>query len=147
MRASACYFTFLFGALLFTNPLFAQDTTEVITTWLKQQAVPIKYIMAGNGFSDLQPLKKTWKDVRVIGLGEATHGTREFFQIRHRLLEFLVTELNFTDFILESSYAACQPINTYILTGKGDRATVLTGQGYTPWDTEEFSAMLDWMRT
>ena len=27
-----------------------------------------------------------------------------------------------------------------------DRAAVLTGQGYVVWDTEEFAAMLDWLR-
>ncbi|MEO7486111.1 MAG: erythromycin esterase family protein [Ferruginibacter sp.] len=136
----------LLSALLFTNLSFAQDTTKVVIDWLKQNSIPIKYIEAGNGFSDLQPLKKLWKDVKVIGLGEATHGTREFFQMKYRLLEFLVTELGFTDFILESSYSACQSINDYILPGQGDRATVLTGQGYTAWDTEEFSAIIDWMR-
>ena len=42
--------------------------------------------------------------------------------------------MNFTAFVLESSNAACQPINDYILDGKGNEATVLTGQGYIPWD-------------
>jgi erythromycin esterase len=126
--------------------LFAQDTVQFVSTWFKQNSYPIKYIEPGNGFADLQLLKKTLRNVNVIGLGEATHGTREFFKIKHRIIEFLVTQMNFTAFVLESSYAACQPINDYILYGKGDRATVLTGQGYTPWDSEEFSDMVDWMR-
>ena len=67
--------------------------------------------------------------------------------MKHRLVEFLVTEMNFTGFIFEASYAASQPINDYILTGKGDRATVITGQGYTVYDNEEFSAMVDWMKS
>jgi len=146
MKLTAMRIFCLLSVLIFTNVSFGQDTTKVVIDWLKQNSIPIKYIEAGNGFSDLQPLKKAWKDVKVIGLGEATHGTREFFQMKHRLMEFLVTELGFTDFILESSYSACQTINDYILTGKGDRATVLTGQGYTAWDTEEFSAIIDWMR-
>ncbi len=54
--------------------------------------------------------------------------------------------MGFTAFALESSYSNCQPINDYILTGKGDRAVALTGQGYMAWDTEEFSTMLDWMK-
>jgi erythromycin esterase len=136
----------LLGALLLANSSYAQDSLQVVTAWLKHNAVPIKYLDAENNFSDLKPLKKTLKDVRVIGLGEGTHGTREFFKIKHRLLTFLVTEMNFTAFVLESSYSACQPINDYILLGKGDRATVLTGQGYMAWDTEEFAAMLDWLK-
>lgn len=126
--------------------LNAQDTTEVVAAWLKQNSIPIKYIEAENSFSDLQPLKKILQDVQVIGLGEATHGTHEFFEIKHRLVRFLVTQMGFTAFVIESSFSDCEPINDYILTGKGDRATVLTNQNYTAWDTEEFSAMLDWMR-
>ncbi|MFC7057067.1 hypothetical protein [Halovenus salina] len=29
-------------------------------------------------------------DGRIIALGEATHGTREFFQLKHRFLRYLV---------------------------------------------------------
>lgn len=121
---------YLLIALILATNLIAQDTVQVVKTWLKQNSIPIKSIEPGNAFSDLQLLKKTLKDVRVIGLGESTHGTYEFFKIKHRIIEFLVTQMNFTAFVLESSYAACQPINDYILYGKGDRTIVLTGQGY-----------------
>ena len=145
MRQFAYQLIFLIGTLS-VNASSAQDTTKVVTAWLKQQAIHIKTIEPGTGFSDLMPLEETWKDLQAIGLGEATHGTHEFFRMKHRLIEFLVTRLGFTDFVLESSYSACQPINDYILTGKGDRTTVLTGQGYTAWDMEEFAAIIDWMR-
>ena len=119
---------------------------KAIIAWLRQNSIPVQHIEAGNGFTDLQPLKRILADVKVVGLGETTHGTREFFQFKHRLLEFLVTEMAFNAFALEASYAACQPINDYVLYGRGDRATVLTGQGYVVWDTEEFSSLLDWLR-
>jgi erythromycin esterase len=48
---------------------------------------------------------------------------------------------------MEISFAACQPINEYVLYGRGDRATVLTGTGYVVWDTEEVSDLLDWLRS
>lgn len=129
-----------------TSGQTAPPDEQAIIAWLRQNAIPLRHIEAGHGFSDLQPLKRILADARVVGLGEATHGTREFFQIKHRLLEFLVTEMGFTAFVLEASYAACQPINEYVLHGRGDRATVLTGQGYIPWDSEEFSEMLEWLR-
>ena len=137
---------FLLSALFFANLSFAQDTTEVVTAWLKQNSIPIKYIEAGNSFSDLQPLKKILQDVQVVRLGEATHGTHEFFEMKSHVIEFLIKQMGFTAFAIESSFSDCEPINDYILTGKGDRATVLTNQNYSLWDTEEFSAMLDWMR-
>lgn len=120
--------------------------TGAIVAALRENAIPLRHVEAGSGFADLQPLKQVWKDVRVIGLGEITHGTREFFQVKHRLLEFLVRELGFTAFAIEASYSNTQPINDYVLHGRGDRATVLTGQGWIVWDTEELAALLDWMR-
>jgi erythromycin esterase len=137
---------YLVYALSLSSLSIAQDTTEVVTDWLKQKTIPIKYIEPGNGFSDLQAMKEILRDAQVVGLGEATHGTHEFFEIKHRLIEFLVTQMGFTAFAIESSFSDCEPINEYVLTGKGDRASVLTNQNYTAWDTEEFSAMLDWMR-
>ena len=108
--------------------------------------MPIQHIEAGHGFDDLQPLKALLNEAKVVGLGETTHGTREFFQFKHRLLEFLVTEMGFTALVIEGSYTGFQPINDYTLHGVGDPASVLTGQGYVVWDTEELAAMVAWMR-
>ena len=96
------------------------NNEEAVITWLRQNTMPIQHIEAGHGFDDLQPLKALLKDVKVVGLGEATHGTREFFQFKHRLLEFLVTEMGFTALVIEGSYTGFQPINDYILHGAGD---------------------------
>ena len=146
MKQTAKRIFFFLSACFVANLSFAQDTAEAVTAWLKQNSIPIKYIEAGNGFSDIQPLKKILQHVQVIGLGEATHGTHEFYKMKGRLVEFLVTQMGFTAFAIESSFSDCEPINDYLLTGKGDRATGLTNQNYTAWDNDEFSAMLDWMR-
>src|SRR5262245_66638939 len=57
-----------------------RKSDEIVSDWLKKNAIPIKSVEAGNGFDDLQPLKRILADARVVGLGEATHGTREVFQ-------------------------------------------------------------------
>lgn len=137
---------FLLAATCFAQ-VAAQADEKAIISWIQKHAVPIRHVEAGNGYEDLQPLKEILKDVKVVGLGEATHGTREFFQIKHRLLEFLVKEMGYTGFAMEAPYFACKPINDYILHCKGDLSTVLTGQGYVVWDTEEMVAMIQWMRS
>jgi erythromycin esterase len=47
---------------------------QAVVGWLKENTIPINTVEAGNGFADLQPLKKVFKDVRFVGLGEETHG-------------------------------------------------------------------------
>ena len=113
---------------------------------MSQNAIPLASLNAGSGFHDLRPLKSVLRDVRIVALGEATHGTREFFQFKHLMLEFLAKELGFTVFGIEASYAECLNINDYVLHAKGDRSRALTSQGFWTWDTEEVLRMIDWIR-
>jgi erythromycin esterase len=119
---------------------------QAVVARLKESAFPIKTVEAGSGFADLLPLKKVFKDVRFVGLGEETHGTREFFQFKHRILEFLVKEMGFRVFAIEASYSACQNIDDYVIGRTDDGAKALDSQGFWVWNTEEVRAMLDWMR-
>jgi erythromycin esterase len=115
--------------------------------WVRTNAMPLASVEAGHGFSDLEPLRRIIGDARIVSLGEATHGTREFFQLKHRLLEFCVSELGFTIFGIEASYPECLRINDYVLGGTGDPAEALAGQRFWTWDTEEVLALIEWMRT
>ena len=120
---------------------------QAVITRLKENAIGVKTVEAGNGFQDLQPLKQVFKDVRYVGLGEETHGTREFFQFKHRMLEFLVKEMGFRVFAIEASYSACENINDYIMGKTDDGTKALDSQGFWTWNTEEVRAMIDWLRT
>lgn len=108
--------------------------------------IVLDWIEAEHSFEDLQSLKSILRNVRIVGLGEATHGTREFFQCKHRMLEFLVKEMGFRIFAMEASYAACLPVNDYVLYGIGDRDRALNGLQFWTWKTKEVAEMLDWMR-
>ena len=119
---------------------------KVLTQWLSENALPLESVEAGQGFSDLLPLKKIFKNVRIVSLGEATHGSREFFQFKHRMLEFLVEEMGFQIFAIEASYVGCNNINDYVLYGKGDPAEALASQKFWTWDTQEVRDMIQWMR-
>jgi erythromycin esterase len=103
-------------------------------------------VEAGSSFDDLQALKRVFRNVRFVALGEATHGTREFFQFKHRMVEFLVREMGFRIFAIEASFSACQNINDYVMGKTDDGAKALDSQGFWTWNTEEVRSMLDWMR-
>lgn len=117
-----------------------------VVGWLASNALPISGVAAGDSVVDLQPLKEILRDVRVVGLGEATHGTREFFQLKHRLLEFLVAELGFSTFAMEASASAGVAVDAYVRRGEGDAEQVLRGLGFWTWRTREVLAMFEWMR-
>lgn len=116
------------------------------TQWIIANAHPLKTVDAGNGFEDLQSFKTILQNVRVVGLGEASHGTSEFFRMKHRMLEFLVKEMGFTSFYIEASMTRCRYINDYVLYGKGNLDTATVMQGFTTWRVEEVRNMIEWMR-
>ena len=114
--------------------------------WIRSRAIPLKGVEAGQGFADLQPLKALVGNATVVGLGEATHGTREFFQLKHRMLEFLVSELGFRVFAIEANLPEAFAVDDYVVNGKGDPAQALAGLYFWTWNTEEVLEMIKWMR-
>ena len=100
--------------------LSAQTRQEAaVAEWVRSTAIRLRTVEAGHGFADLQPLKRVVGNARIVSLGEATHGTREFFQLKHRLLEFLATEMGFTIFSIEANLPEAYRLNDYVLTRSG----------------------------
>jgi hypothetical protein len=70
-------------------------------------------------------------------MGEATHGSREFFQMKHRMLEFLAEKMGFTVFAIEANWPESLAVNDFVLNGEGDPAVALAGMYFWTWNTEE----------
>ncbi|MFC8721069.1 erythromycin esterase family protein, partial [Kitasatospora sp. NPDC057198] len=114
--------------------------------WLARHARPLHALAPGAPTGDLRPLGAALDGVRVVGLGEATHGTRELFRLKHRLLEFLVAELGFTALALEAPAAPADTVDAYVRTGAGDAARALEGLGFWIWRTRELLDVVEWLR-
>ena len=119
---------------------------KAVVEWMKASAVPLKSAAPGQGFEDMAPLRAVVGKATVVALGEATHGTREFFQLKHRFFEYLVTHMGFTDFVLEASWPEARAVDDYILHGRGDAKAALAGMNFWIWNTEEFLELIEWMR-
>jgi erythromycin esterase-like protein len=135
-------------ALLFAAALSLAWTSgdQPVVDWISTHAVRLQTPEAGHGFADMQPLKKTIGGARIVSLGEATHGTREFFQLKHKMLEFLATEMGFTIFSIEANMPEAYRLNDFVLTGNGDPAKLIKGMYFWTWDTQEVLDMVLWMR-
>ncbi|MFJ4652916.1 erythromycin esterase family protein [Nocardia sp. NPDC088792] len=120
---------------------------DPVVSALAQAAHPLRSTEPGADTGDLRELGAMAGEATVVGLGEATHGSHEFFTMKQRVFRYLVQEKGFTTFALELSWSAGLEIDDYLQTGKGDARTVakdtLTG---SPWDREEFVELIQWMR-
>lgn len=130
--------------LVFINRASSQNQTAI--EWLNDNSIKIKTVEAENGFEDLMPLKSILKDKRIVSLGEETHGTKEFFQMKHRMLEFLVKDMGFRYFAIEANLTEAYAVNEYVMYGKGDPQKALNGLYFWTWHTKEVLAMIQWMR-
>jgi erythromycin esterase len=97
---------------------------------------------------DLNLFDKYAKDKELVGLGEATHGTKEFQNMRIRIISHLVEKLGFRTIVLEESYAHGLKINSYILNGEGTAEEAVSEGLCFPWafKTQETVALVKWMR-
>jgi erythromycin esterase-like protein len=124
----------------------AHPATPVHVDWIRRNAIVFETVEAGHGFRDLQPLKSLIGEARIVALGEPTHGTREVFQMKHRLLEFLVKEMGFTIFSIEANLPEAFRVDDYVARGEGDPRALIRGMYFWTWSTEEVREMVEWMR-
>ncbi|MFI5524744.1 erythromycin esterase family protein [Streptomyces platensis] len=114
---------------------------------LEQAAHPLRSTEPGRNTAGLRALGSMIGDAKVVGLGEATHGSHEFFALKERVFRYLVEEKGFTTFALEMSWSAGLQIDDYLQTGKG-RARKIAKEALanSPWEREEFVSLIEWMR-
>ena len=129
------------------TPPTDSEAARPVVAELKQRAVPLDTAEPGGKHGDLAAFGKAVGEARIVALGEATDGTREFFQLKHRLMEYLVNEKGFTVFALEANWPESLAVDRYIKTGEGSAKTALASMYFWTWNTEEVLDLIEWMRS
>src|SRR5436190_10469926 len=117
-----------------------------LSRWATANAIPLSTTDPLKPVDDLACLHGLLRGARVVGLGEATHGTREFFLIKYRIVRFLVEREGFTVFAIEANLPEAAKINRYVLNGDGDPRAALAGLHFWTWDTYEVLDLIEWIR-
>lgn len=117
-------------------------TDSEVQAWLSKRSTRLASLEPGAGFADLEGWAQVWSGTTVLGLGESTHGTREFFTLKHRLVEFLVVRMGLRVFAMEASESAASAVDDYVRSGIGDGATALAGLRFWTWNTREMLDLL-----
>lgn len=136
---------FMPGAPDMTN--WCNGKRGVAVRQLAQYIVPLATVDPEANDAELRAFGAMVGPARMLALGEATHGTREFHLLRHRLIRWLVQHDGFRLIGIEAGWPECLALDRYIVDGKGDPAMALAGTGYWMWDVLEFRSIVDWLRT
>lgn len=135
-----------------TTPVEAPPDPELppipseATAWIEANSHAFEGSHLSLPHSDLGFLRGIVGDARVVSLGENTHGTRDFFEMKARILRFLVEEMGFTAFAIEATWPEARRLDHYVRTGEGDAAELLSGLYFWTWNTESVLEMIEWMR-
>ena len=82
----------------------------------------------------------------VVGLGEATHGTREFWTARQVLTEKLITEHGYTAVAIEGDFGGGRVVDAYLRTGQGTAEQAAAALGFRIYRNEDVVAFLTMLR-
>jgi erythromycin esterase-like protein len=136
------------AALLFplSHARLAHGENDAITAWIRRTARPFETCEPRDDHRDLAPLRQIVGNAQVVALGEGTVGTREFVQLKHRIVRYLAGEMGFTTVAIAANMPETRALDDYIQGGRGDPRALLSGLKYWPYETEEMLAFVEWMR-
>ena len=99
---------------------------------------------------DLEALERMVGDATVVGLGDATHGTHEFYTTKLRMADFLVRRMGFEVIAFEGPFPVFEQLNQWVQTGVGDPRPLLEDLenrlAYPFWNVAELLAVVEWAR-
>ncbi|MDO0938644.1 erythromycin esterase family protein [Streptomyces sp. DG2A-72] len=110
---------------------------------------PHRTVEPGGSTGDLRPLDRMIGDAQVVGVGEATHGSHDFFALKDRVLRHLVEEKGFRTFALEAPWSTGLRLDAYVLHGKGEPRRIMREEfqrDYLWWNNTDHLRLVEWMR-
>lgn len=113
---------------------------------LRESAQPITGAPA-----DYDPLLAAVGDAGVVALGEATHGTHEFYRERARISERLIRERGFGAVAIEADWPVTERVNRYVRGLGNDTSAAQALAAYTRfprwmWRNAEFRDFVERLR-
>ncbi|MDR4988621.1 MAG: erythromycin esterase family protein [Bacteroidales bacterium] len=125
----------------------ANYLSETLISYISSRALALEQS------SDLDALIAGAADRKLVLLGEASHGTREYYAWRDSISRRLIAEHGFNFIAVEGDWASLYELNLYVKDmpgAAGSAREVLEGLDRWPlwmWGNEEVVALAEWMRS
>ena len=95
--------------------------------------------------ADLEPLRWLIGHATVAGFGESWHTSGGFYRMKHRMLRFLVQEMGFRAFAMETGWQGAELAAAYVNGGSGTAEEAIR-QHIIVWQGTEYADAVKWMR-
>lgn len=116
-----------------------------LSTLVREVAEPIDDIETAS----VEAILDRIGDSRIVLLGEATHGTSEFYRMRARITRELIAKRGFQFVAVEADWPDASRIDDYVLGGGRRSKLEFTPFSRFPtwmWRNEEVHDFVDWLR-
>lgn len=103
--------------------------------------------------NSLNPLIKAVSNRKLVMMGEASHGTHEYYLWRDKITRKLIEERDFNFIAVEGDFASLYELNRYVKNKKGSadsaREVLLKLKRWPTWmwANEEVVSLAEWLRT
>ena len=130
------------------RPVAAQPSADTgAVAAIRAAARPIT-----GGTGDYDPLLAITREATFVLLGEASHGTEEFYRERARITQRLAQEQGFTAMAIEGDWPDAERVNRYVRGQGTDRTAVQALSGFTRfpewmWPNAPIRDLVEWMRS
>src|SRR5579885_1198016 len=130
------------------KPATLRESTEsdALIDQIKTRSLPLQTER------DLDPLLERIGDARYVLLGEASHGTSEYYTWRAALSRRLIREKGFSFLAVEGDWPDCYRVNRYVKgyrdAGNSAREVLHAFERWPTWmwANEEVVALAEWLR-
>jgi erythromycin esterase-like protein len=123
-----------------------ETAAPTLGSLIRRAAVPL----TGHG-TDYDAFMEMVGDARIVLLGEATHGTHEFYHERARITQRLIEERGFTAVAVEADWPDAYRVNRYVrgVSGDGSPNEALSDFRRFPtwmWRNVDVLNLVGWLR-
>lgn len=140
------YFYVITVLIITVGQSFAQNPAA-FKAEIKNKAIPIdttKFYKSDGSHN--RKLFDKLSNIKVLGIGEQSHGTHEFFQTKKALISTLIREQGYNLIGLEAPFAEVENLNNYVLEGKGDLKEILKDFRQYTFECSEFESLVESIR-
>ncbi len=104
------------------------------------------------GRDDFDPLLQDLGNARLVLIGEASHGTHEFYRIRAEITKRLITELGFNAVTAEADWPDAWRVNRFVRGASDDADATEALRGFTRfpqwmWRNADMLDFVGWLRS
>lgn len=125
-----------------------QTENVLIQDVVRREAIPLR----SGEITDYDPLLDFIGNARFVLIGEASHGTHEFYRERAQITKRLITEKGFSAVTVEADFPDANRLNRYV-NGNGDDADAVEAMGGFQrfpawmWRNADVLDFIGWLRS